>query len=310
MYTLQVKPQDPAYPSKEIAMHHTALALGLAFTLSTGAAPQPGGPEPVAIIHYQLNEKLVYLPVRVNGSGPLWFTVDSGARHCVIDAAVARRLKLSIVSNDRTTGVGKGSIEMLHAAPSTVAVGAAKLHVADPWVIDLSTTGGRHLDGLIGEDFFAAYVVRIDPLRQTIAFYDPRTYRYAGSGSAIELSAIDQRLFIPMRLALSKNNSAIHKVRIDTGSNDAVGDVLVRQSSERRMARQGVGLGSSYLDYSGVFQSVQIGKYVITHSWGPADPQATVGMEILRRFTMIFDVPHGRLYLEPNAHLHDPVPAP
>jgi hypothetical protein len=31
-------------------------------------------------------------------------------------------------------------------------------------------------------------------------------------------------------------------------------------------------------------------------------------MEILRRFTMTFDVPHRRRYLLPNHHLHDPVP--
>ena len=99
-------------------------------------------------------------------------------------------------------------------------------------------------------------------------------------------------------------------MRIDTGSGDAVSDNLVRRSSERRRSVQGVGLGQPYVDYSGVFDSVELGPYAIAHCWGPSNDHPAVGMEILRRFTLTFDVPHRRLYLLPNAHLHDPVPPP
>lgn len=113
-----------------------------------------------------------------------------------------------------------------------------------------------------------------------------------------------------MKLSLSNGIAATHRVRIDVGSGDAVSDDFVKRAPERRKSLQGVGLGKPYIDYSGVFDAVQIGPYTIHHSWGPANARPAVGMEILRRFTMVFDVPHGRLYLEPNAHLHDPVPSP
>jgi hypothetical protein len=61
---------------------------------------------------------------------------------------------------------------MLHAKDLSVSIGAATLHVADPWIIDLNAppSRGKREDGLIGADFFAKYVVRIDPEKQTIAF--------------------------------------------------------------------------------------------------------------------------------------------
>jgi hypothetical protein len=104
--------------------------------------------------------------------------------------------------------------------------------------------------------------------------------------------------------------SVVRRMRVDTGSEDAASDNLVRRSKERRRSLQGVGLGTPYVDYSGVFDSLRIGPYVIHHAWGPSNDHPAVGMEILRRFTTTFNVPAGRLCLEPNASLRDPVPAP
>jgi hypothetical protein len=192
-----------------------------------------------------------------------------------------------------------------------VSVGAVRLHVADPWIIDLNHPQiGKRMDGLIGADFFAAYVVRIAPDRQIISFYDPKGFRYAGKGAAVRVDFPDNRMFVDLRLGLSTGYSVVHRVRIDTGSNDAVSDDLVKMSPERRKARQGVGLGQSYIDDSGVLDRVELGPYVIRHSWGASNSTPAMGMEILRRFTTTFDIPHGVLYLEPNAHLTDPVPSP
>lgn len=70
------------------------------------------------------------------------------------------------------------------------------------------------------------------------------------------------------------------------------------------------GLGASYEDVSGVYDTVVIGPFTFRHVWGPAGSVPIVGMEMLRRFTMTFDVRRGLLYLEPNASLSEPLPAP
>lgn len=264
----------------------------------------------LASVHYQPNGKLIYLPVTVN-ERHLWFTLDSGAMHTIIDSATAHRLGIHSIRTDTQRGAGRGTVRRQHAPPLDIFVGGVRLYVKDPYIIDLSHTGtARQQDGLLGEDFFAAYVVRIDPVKRTFAIYDPATFGYHGAGAALPLRARSDKLYIPMTLELPNGISAQRQARIDTGSEDAASDDLVRQSPLRRETTVGVGLGRSYIDYSGVFARVQLGPYVIKDAWGPSNSVPTVGMEILRRFTLTFDVPHGRLWLEPNRWLHDPVPAP
>lgn len=72
----------------------------------------------------------------------------------------------------------------------------------------------------------------------------------------------------------------------------------------------GHGLGTDYKAVSGVFDAVHIGTFTFRDVWAPGTPNAEIGMEMLRRFTMTFDVAHHVLYLQPNRRLTEPVPAP
>jgi len=264
---------------------------------------------PARTVYFTTEDKLVFLEVRVNGSRPLTFILDSGAPHTVVDSTAAVNLGLSLLAPDHTTGAGKGSVSRLHTTPLDLAIGEVPLSVEDPWVIDLGQVGGiRHVDGLIGADLFERYVVTLDPVRQTLTMADPSTFK--AKGPPIPLIVDQDRLYVNMTLTLSNGVSETHRVRIDTGSADAVSDNLVRRSPEHRKATQGVGLGQSYVDESGVFESVRIGPHTIHRSWGASNDHPAAGMEIFRRFTSTFDASHGRLFLAPNRHFHEPVPAP
>jgi hypothetical protein len=268
-------------------------------------------PAPPVVLHYESEDKLVLLPVRLDGSRPLTFILDSGAPHSIVDSTVAVELKLQRLAADRVSGAGKGTVARQHAAPVDLLIGTVPLHVEDPWVIDLGKVGGiRHVDGLVGADLFERYVVGIDPVRQTLTITEPAIFRAKGLGTSIPLVLKDDRLYVDMTLTLSNGISEVHRMRIDTGSGDAVSDNLVRRSPERRKWVQGVGLGESFVDDSGVYETVRIGPYSIHHCWGPSNDHPAIGMELLRRFTTTFDAPHRRLYLLPNANLSDPVPAP
>ena len=268
------------------------------------------GTAPLTVLTYQLDDRLVRLPIRLDYA-VLWFDVDTGAPHTVVDASTARRLQIAVVRTDRAQGAGRGTVLRQHAVPIDIAVGSIRFHVNDPWIYDLSHTGTPlHEDGLLGADFFKRYVVRIDPITRTFSVFEPRSFRYGGGGSAISLTDRADHLFIPMRLSVANGISAKRSVRIDTGSDDAVSDDLVRESPTRRKSVQGVGLGQAYVDYSGVFSTVAIGPYSIHNAWGPSNSVPTVGMEILRRFVLTFDVRRKLLYLEPTRQLDDPVPSP
>ncbi len=285
-------------------------AAALAFFGAVSVSPMRATDGPLTVVHYRLDGLLVRVPVRLNGS-LLWFDVDTGAPHTVVDAAIAKQMHVSVVRTDRSGGAGRGTVLRQHAVPVDVELGSVHFRAGDPWIFDLRHIGTPLREyGLIGADFFKGFIVRIDPISETFSVFSPATFRYAGRGSGIRLTDRNDHLFVPMRLSLANGISTARSVRIDTGSGDAVSDDLVRQSPTRRKSVQGVGLGQSYIDYSGVFSRIQIGPYAIHNAWGPSNTVPTVGMEILRRFVLTFDVARSVLYLDPTPHLRDPVPSP
>src|SRR6266705_549992 len=150
----------------------------LVFVTASVPVVRGAAPTPLAVVHFETEDKLVFLPVRVNGSRPLTFILDSGAPHSIVDSAAAVAMKLRNISADRTRGVGRGTVPRQHMAPIDLLVGTVPLHVQDPWVLDLGRAAGiRHVDGLVGADFFERYVVRIDPERQTITISEPVAFR-------------------------------------------------------------------------------------------------------------------------------------
>ncbi len=284
--------------------------LAAACVLGTAFSARPASNEALTVLHYQRDDWLVRVPVHLQGVS-LWFDVDTGAPHTCIDAAVARRLHIAVLRTDRASGAGRGTVPRQHAVPVEVTLGGVRFRVKDPWIYDLSHVGTTlREDGLLGADFFKAYVVEIDPSAESFSVFAPPSFQFRGPGAAVSLTDRNDHLFIPMTLSLSNGISARRNVRIDTGSDDAVSDDLVRQSPARRKSLQGVGLGKSYIDYSGVFSTVQIGPYAIHDVWGPSNAVPTVGMEILRRFGLTFDVARSVLFLDPTPHLNDPVPSP
>jgi hypothetical protein len=165
-------------------------------------------------------------------------------------------------------------------------------------------------NGLLGAEFLERYVVRIDPTRHKIAFYDPKTFAYRGDGKPLPLELTNSRLYIRVGLAAKPGELLDRRLRVDTGSEDAIDDDTIRGSAKLQKTTVGNGLGTSYEDVSGVYDTVKIGPFVFRNVWGPAGAVPIIGMEMMRRFTLTFDTPSGLLYLEPNASLNEPIPAP
>ena len=279
--------------------------------LAAVAATQAPNPNPLAVIQYVRNDKLVMLSVRVGKSGPLWFTLDSGARHTVVDPITARTLHLRVTSAGATSGTGKGAVALRNAAPVelTLAPGVV-VKVPDPWVIDLKGLPlPKRSAGLLGVELFEQYVVRIDDGHRTLSVYDKRDGPRLALGSMVALTEQDRRLFVPVGVAV-KGTSHVSQTRVDTGSGDSVSSPLARSAREQQRTTLGNGLGQNFEGTSGVFDFITVGPYRLNHVWGPWSERPAIGMEILRRFVMTFDVPHGRLYLQPTDALSEPVPSP
>ena len=267
--------------------------------------------KPLVEVTYRTVGKLIYIPIQVNGSSPLWFCFDTGAPNSIIDEAAAKKLSIGVRSGGSIHGVGKGEVSAGDAGEVPLTIAGLVTRIPHAKIIDLSNVPVPvRMDGLLGAEFLEQYVVKIDPALHRISFYEPKEFTYHGDGKSIPVEWTNSRLYISVGLAAKPGELVQRRVRVDTGSEDSVDDDTVRQSPTTQKTVLGNGLGASYEDVSGVYDTLVIGPFTFRHVWGPAGAVPIVGMEMLRRFTMTFDVRRGLLYLEPNASLSEPVPAP
>lgn len=255
--------------------------------------------------------KLFFVPVRISGHGPYWFCLDTGAHHAVIDPFIVKELGLKVTGQTTTKGTGQGEVPTQRVASLDLSIGDAGLRADEPLVIDLSGVPiPKWVHGLIGADLLEAFVVELNPERSTVRLFDPRTFQKPAGAVEVPLEDTNHRFFMPVTIDVNDKETVVRRARIDTGSEDSVGDEVVKNGRHVRETTLGHGLGTDYKAVSGVFDAVHIGKFTIRNVWGPGTPSTAIGMEMLRRFTVTFDVAHHVMYLQPNRHLTDPVPPP
>ena len=254
--------------------------------------------------------KSLYLPVEINGQ-PFWFAVDSGAYQGVVDPLVAKQAGLTVLGDGVVQGTGQGDVPVKHLAPLTMRLGSLSIAVPEPLLIDLSGTGNPDwMHGLIGAELFEKYIVEMDFDRSQFRVFRPDEFTPPAKAASIPLIVENHRIFIEVTLKASEKKTVTDRLRVDTGSEDSVADEVVKEGTKVRETTLGNGLGANYKGYSGVFEAVRLGPFVFHDVWGPAVPHPGIGMEMFRRFVVTFDVPHRKLYLEPNKHFDELFPSP
>jgi predicted aspartyl protease len=297
---------DVGFAVRQLRAPFVAAVAALGFSLPARAAQSPAGTFP-----FKRDGQLMLVEARIDNSAPTWFIVDSGASHTVFDPTLAKELGLKTEAAPPTTGTGAGEVSKSHAQSVIMTLNGVRLDVPQPWVIDLSKAPlPATVRGLVGAELFKGYVVRIDPRNSTFSVFESASYRPEEGVTSIPLFLEGDKLFLEATLEVPAGKTVTHKLRIDTGSESSVNDEIVKRSEEVRTSTLGGGLGEQFNSYSGVFTSVKIGPYAVKHVWGPGGPQPAIGMEMLRRFVVTFDAPHGRIYLQPTPALNDPVPTP
>lgn len=294
-------------------MHKPVAIVVLAcLPLAALASPPPPATAPAAVstIEGSRDGKLLFFQVRIDGKGPFWFCLDSGASHTVLDPTLVRELGLTIVGAGKTTGTGAGEVPVQHLRPLTIELGGARVRVDEPWVIDLSGVPiPKSTRGLIGAELFERFVVEIEPDHPRLGLYEPPGFRVASGATTLPLIAREHRFFVPVTVE-AKGKRAEREARIDTGSEESVADPLAKEAREVRSTTLGQGLGKDYQAVSGKLDRIQLGSYELRAVWAPGTDKTMIGMEIFRRFTTTFEVSRGQLHLQPNAHLNEPVPPP
>ncbi|MEA2663303.1 MAG: hypothetical protein QOI11_247 [Candidatus Eremiobacteraeota bacterium] len=299
------------------------VALALALLLTGAAPPAPVPPAPssasagVAVAVSSEGGHL-FAEVRLDGSGPLRFAVDTSGGE-IVDQAVAERLGLRLGRRVNLGGVGGHSEVARRLTIERVEVGGARLDkvrfLALPIGQSFGVAEGSRVDGIIGPALLARFTVTIDAAGGTMALA-PRA-----SGALGDL---------PLALDGAGHPSSPCTVaalpahcQLDTGSRIAVSlmrpfldahpALAARATTAEGVQGYGIGgpargkLGPVEVSLGGRAVSV-IGDFTTQRRGAFADGSvdANLGEPLLRRFVVTYDLARGRARIVPSAAFDEP----
>lgn len=291
----------------------------------SGAATAPQQSSKVSRFPMEMNGNHVLLQGRVNGSGPLWFTLDTGAAASVINLRHARELGLQLTATGRAQGAG-GTAETARLSGITFSLEGVEIKNLNVMAIALESieaTAGRSMDVIIGAELFYRYVVEVDYETRFITLYDPKQFVYTGTGESLPLKLNQNHPYVRGRVAIPGMEPIEGDFVIDAGSGFGItfnpGFVQERKLAERvpnTIETKARGVGGEFPLVIGRIESLELGRFKLEKPTS-AFPRTigfiskegsagNIGGLILRRFKVIFDYSRKRMILEPNKSFNDP----
>jgi len=271
-----------------------------------------------ATVPFELDGGQIALGVRLNGQ-PARVFLDSGASGIALSQSTATRLGLKSSGFLEARGYG-GSTDLHPILVHKFEVpGAVMITDAAAIAIDLPDTlsafFNRPVDGFVGYDLLAHFVVRVDYPRRTLTFTAPDAFRPARTdGAALPLELDND---IP---SVEASIDALPPARflLDTGDEAALrlySPFAASSGLDKKYPRgaltTGGGIGgesSSRVTKIGSFTVAGlILKQVPTDfSLDPKGGASLViagalGSRLLSRFVVTFDYPHGRVFFAPTS---------
>ena len=271
-------------------------------------------------IPLEIDNNIILMQVSVNGSRPLRFIFDTGASHTILHSR--RGAELGLKPEEKVDGMATGGpIEGSLTSGVTLKAEGAEVSNQQIGLIDFPVPPGFEFDGVIGYDFINAFVVEIDYLKKIMNLYDPRTYRYGGTGEIIPLSIAGRRIpFVNTTIILEKGPPVEASLEVDTGADRTIifsSPFVAKQQLVNRIMGTteggGRGAGGEQKILVGKIKAARLGKFLFPNppvglvlNNDGKEGDGVIGGEIFRRFKLILDYSRQRMILEPNKSLNDP----
>jgi hypothetical protein len=234
----------------------------------------------------------------------------------MLDAGQAVALGLKTEGKRSIESAGENRLDITFAKDVSLDIAGVKLVVG---ILAVTSITGKPYVGLIGADLFNKFVVEIDYDQQAVSLYDPRSFKYAGSGESVRLELRDNIPFVTASIATNSHDATRARLDIDTGAAQPLlltksfvesNKLLESTKGMLRIGSSGLGGKSSYL--IGRARSVKLGRFVfddwLTGFWqdqtgaGASETRdGVIGNGLLKRFKVILDYLRKRMILEPAA---------
>ena len=264
-------------------------------------------------VPFQLINNHIYVEASINGSKPLTFIVDTGG-HDILTPATAKLLGVPQQGSQTSTGAGDSVTQSGVARVDSIAVGAATLHDQPVTVLKFSNAAeGIDEQGMIGYEFFARFITRIDYGAHRISFIDKRRFDPKDAGTPVRFGFFHQ-----FPEVIGSYDGIPGRFGIDTGSRGTL--TLTRPFAERNHLREreahgiealtGWGVGGpsrgfvfrgKNLKLDGVTVNSPLAEFS-TDKGGAGGVDSfpnNIGGGLLKRFVVTLDYDHQLIYLKP-----------
>lgn len=292
---------------------------------------------PLATLPLTVNAHGLYLQVRLNQSEPMRFEFDSAAGWHVVNWKLAEALKLTLRENPSgAQGAGDGRARAAQILGATLQLAAIDLPFTPAAAINLDPVAdrkGTDLNGLLGAPLLKRYIVETDPGTAMMRIYDPATWRYTGRGQQLPIRVDDMgvpHLRVTFQIAGAAPIEGEFKIDSAAGSTtlyftSAFAEKhrllqAVRAAGGKTLPDEVSGVGGSSKLWHARIAQIRVGATTFANptigiteakggTLGRADIAGIIGGGLLHRFSVIYDCPHNRLYLEPSNRLALPFEA-
>jgi hypothetical protein len=252
---------------------------------------------------------LIFIPVRIDQGKPLLFELNSSAAATSVDPGFAP-------TGPNSAGAADSAIRNCVLTLPGVQLPMSVLAVVGNDTFSSQT--GLLYQGTLGADFFNRLVIVVNYLRQTVQLYDPATFTYSGTGKSFPATFVGTAPLIRAKFEVPGHRSMEASFEVNTALDAAVVFSRAYTEAHRFSSWHFKTIAVSYpqLDagakiFLGRLKTFQLGPYTVQDpvaafsqsnpvKGGDATVAGAIGADFLRRFNVIFDLPHKRLIIEPN----------
>ncbi|MFP8895475.1 PDZ domain-containing protein [Chryseobacterium cucumeris] len=284
-----------------------------------------------AVIPFRFINNLIFIPINVNGAD-LTFLLDTGVSETILFSLENKEVKLSNIEKVKFSGLGGSlSIDGLKSERNIGKIGDAivntsmSLYIIIDEEFNISPHVGIPVNGVIGYHFFKDHPIYIDYTSKKITVYEN-----------IALLEKKIRRFEEFPITIEKNKPYLHadvemtnekkdsKLLIDLGNSDAIWlfPALIKNFVYNRPNIDdflGRGFNGDIYGKRSRIHNFYLGnfkfekpltampdEFSIQHVNLVENRKGSIGSEIMRRFTVVFDYPNQKLYLKKNRNFDDP----
>ena len=266
-------------------------------------------------VPFRLINNHIYVTSSINGCPPRLFLVDTRG-YDTVTPATADALHLRVVGRQSTTGTGDNVVQSGLARVSSITIGAATVVDQSVAVLPFNNAAeGVDEQGMIGYEFLARFITRIDYSRREITFSEKADRNSSDIGVSVPFVLFHQLPVVAGFYAHIRG-----KFGVDTGSRGSLGLTgpfvsthhLYGKGRQGVMATTGWGIGGESRGFVTRGAPLMLGRVLIespvtdfsTDEGGsggsPIFPNI-LGGGILKRFVVTLDYPGYTMFLKQTA---------